>query len=151
MQGLQTQAIYDEKTEEFIINTPTEKDSKFWPGDMGRTANHAVVFCKLMIKEESYGIHAFFMRIRDEKTHQALNGIEVGDIGPKYGYPFKDNGYMMFNNFRVPRSAILSRYINVKKDGMIELNGDPRIGYATMLWIRVAIHALNWQVGLMNM
>lgn len=146
VQSLQTQAVYDEATEEFVIHTPTLKDAKFWPGDMGKMANHVVLFCKLIIKEESYGIHAFFFRIRDENTHAPLKGIEVGDIGPKYGYPQKDNGYLMFNKFRVPRSAILSRYVNVTKEGMIEIRGDPRVAYATMLWIRVTLLVFSWQI-----
>jgi acyl-CoA oxidase len=75
-----------------------------------------------------------------------LKGIEVGDIGPKYGYPYKDNGYMAFTHFRVPRSAILSKYVSVQKDGNIELKGDPRVAYATMLWIRVQLLHFSWQV-----
>jgi acyl-CoA oxidase len=133
-----------------VIHTPSQADSKFWPGDMGKMANHAVVFAKLIIKGESYGINAFFFRIRDEDTHRPLPGIEIGDIGPKYGYPHKDNGYMMFDHFRVPRSAILSRYINVQKDGNIEIKGDPRVAYATMLWIRVTLLVFNWQILALN-
>ncbi|CAI2360845.1 unnamed protein product [Moneuplotes crassus] len=150
VQGLETEAIYDEATEEFIINSPSVKAYKFWPGDLGKMANHAVVFAKMIIKGEAYGIHAFFFRIRDSESHTPLKGIEIGDIGPKYGYPYKDNGYMAFSEFRVPRSAILSRYVSVSKDGMIELKGDPRIGYATMLWIRVQLLFFGWQVKFSN-
>ncbi|CAI2360917.1 unnamed protein product [Moneuplotes crassus] len=146
VQGLQTEAIYDEATEEFIINSPSVKAYKFWPGDLGKMANHAVVFAKLIIKGEAYGIHGFLIRIRDSETHSPLKGVEIGDIGPKYGYACKDNGYMAFNNIRVPRSAILSRYVSVTKEGMIELKGDPRIGYATMLWIRVQLLSFGWLV-----
>ena len=42
--GLETIAIYDKKTDEFIISTPTMTSTKWWPGDMGRMANHALVF-----------------------------------------------------------------------------------------------------------
>jgi acyl-CoA oxidase len=41
---LETTATFDEKTDEFIIHTPTPTATKWWPGDMGRMANHAVVF-----------------------------------------------------------------------------------------------------------
>jgi acyl-CoA oxidase len=151
VQSLQTQAIYDETTEEFIIHCPTSKDYKFWPGDLGKMANHAVVFARLMIKGESYGIHAFLIQIRNLDTNAALEGIEIGDIGPKYGYASKDNGYIAFNRVRVSRSSILSRYVNVQKDGNIELKGDPRIGYATMLWIRVQLLTFSWQIKIMAM
>lgn len=36
--GLETEAIFDPKTDEFIINTPVETATKWWPGDMGRFA-----------------------------------------------------------------------------------------------------------------
>lgn len=42
--GLETTAIFDKKTDEFIINTPSITATKWWPGDMGRMANHALVF-----------------------------------------------------------------------------------------------------------
>ena len=145
VQGLQTTATYDETTEEFIINSPTITAAKFWPGDLGKMANYACVFAKLIIKGESYGIHSFLMRIRDD-THTPLRGIEIGDIGPKYGYHLKDNGYMIFDNVRIPRSSILSKYVSVTKEGVIELKGDPRVAYATMLYIRVTLMTLNWMV-----
>ena len=30
--GLETTATYDEKTQEFVVNTPTLTATKFWPG-----------------------------------------------------------------------------------------------------------------------
>ena len=42
--SLETTATFDEKTDEFIIHTPTPTATKWWPGDMGRMANFAVVF-----------------------------------------------------------------------------------------------------------
>ena len=146
VQGLETEAIYDEENEQFIINSPNIKSYKFWPGDLGKMANHAVVFAKLIIKGESYGVQPFFFRIRDSESHATLKGIEVGDIGPKYGYAYKDNGYMCFHNHRIPRSAILSKYVSVSKDGIIQLKGDPRVAYSTMLWIRVQLLFFSWQV-----
>ena len=150
VQGLETEAVFDKDTQEFIIHTPSVKAIKFWPGELGKMANHAVVFAKLIIDDESYGIHSFFMKIRDQSTHEPLPGIEVGDIGPKYGYFEKDNGYMKFEHVRVPRSAILSRYVNVTKEGMIELRGDPRVAYATMLSIRVTLISFAWRFELLN-
>lgn len=146
VQSLETEAVYDETTEEFVLHSPSVKAIKFWPGDLGKTANHAVVFAKLIIKGENYGVNAFLIRIRDQETHACLKGIEVGDIGTKYGYFYKDNGYMKFDHVRIPRTAILSKYVSVSKDGIINIKGDPRIAYATMLWIRVQLLDLSWQV-----
>ena len=51
------------------------------------------------------------------ETHRPLAGIEVGDIGPKFGFNDKDNGYCIFNQFRVPRRSLLMKYISVDKNG----------------------------------
>ena len=32
------------------------------------------------------GIQAFYVPIRDIETHRPLPGIEIGDIGPKFGF-----------------------------------------------------------------
>jgi acyl-CoA oxidase len=32
-----------------------------------------------------HGSQTFILQIRDKTTHQPLEGIAVGDIGPKYG------------------------------------------------------------------
>jgi len=42
--SLQTTAIFDKNTDEFIIHTPSIKATKWWPGDMGNFSSHAVVF-----------------------------------------------------------------------------------------------------------
>ena len=40
-------------------------------------------------------------------------GVTLGDIGNKLGYGAMDNGFLMFNNYRVPRDAMLMRYARV--------------------------------------
>lgn len=47
--GLETTATFDKDTDEFIINTPTPTATKWWPGEIGKTANHAIVFAQLII------------------------------------------------------------------------------------------------------
>lgn len=59
----------------------------------------------------------FIVPIRDLKTHKPLEGIEVGDIGPKYGYNAKDNGYARFTNVRIPRENMLMKFTKVTKEG----------------------------------
>jgi acyl-CoA oxidase len=41
-----------------------------------------------------YGIAPFIVQIRDRNTHKHMNGIKTGDMGPKFGYSSKDNGWM---------------------------------------------------------
>lgn len=60
-------------------------------------------------------------------------------MGPKFGYPSKDNGWMTLDNVRVPKNQMLSRFSGIDDEGNFELNGDPRILYSTMLKTRVLI------------
>ena len=43
VQGLKTTATLDMNTDEFVIQTPSKDATKFWPGDLGVFATHAVV------------------------------------------------------------------------------------------------------------
>jgi hypothetical protein len=52
---------------------------------------------QLIIGNKPFGPHPFVCQIRDMKTHEPLEGIHVGDIGPKFGYNTMDNGFLLFN------------------------------------------------------
>ena len=136
VQNLLTTATYDSSTESFIINTPEIGATKWWIGDLGLYCNHAAVFAQLIINGKRYGVHAFLVPIRDPKTLLPLKGIEVGDIGPKHGFQTKDNGYVIFNNIRIPRRNMLMKYHVVSKEGEYSLKGNEKISYATMLITR---------------
>ena len=86
VRGLETTATWNPEDKTFIIHSPHLTASKWWIGSLGRTANHAVVMAQLTIGERSYGPHPFVVQIRDLKTHEPLENIHVGDIGPKFGY-----------------------------------------------------------------
>ena len=101
-------------------------------------ANHAVIFAQLIVKNKKLGLHSFLVPIRD-KNHKPLPNVEVGDIGPKYGYNAKDNGYVIFKNHKIPRKNMLMKYAVVTKDGEYFRKGDEKISYATMLLIRSTI------------
>jgi acyl-CoA oxidase len=68
-----------------------------------------------------------------------LTGVKAGDLGPKMGYNNVDNGWMMFDNFRIPRSAILSRFGDVTKEGKFVQKGDIRMLYNAMVQTRMTI------------
>jgi acyl-CoA oxidase len=108
--SLKTTATYDMKTDEFVLNTPSIDATKWWPGEMGRLANFACVFARLVIPDpdsgdvNDYGIAPFLCQIRDRDTHKHMPGIKTGDMGPKFGYGSKDNGWMTLDNVRIPRS-----------------------------------------------
>ena len=77
--------------------------------------------------------------MRDVNTHEVLSGVEVGDIGSKLGYNSVDNGYLKFTHFRVPRKALLSRFMNITKMGDFKMKANPRIIYQIMVQTRIAI------------
>jgi acyl-CoA oxidase len=65
--------------------------------------------------------------IRDPETHRPLPGVTVGDIGPKLGYHNKDNGYLAFNQVRIPRFNMLQKYLKVERDGHITKQGNEKV------------------------
>ena len=65
-----------------------------------------------------------------------MPGIRCGDLGPKFGYHGKDNGWMTFDNVRVPRSQLLQRFITVDREGSVSIEGDIRALYTAMMLIR---------------
>ena len=127
--GLETTATLDKKTDEFVIHTPNIKATKFWPGALGVQATHAVVYARMIIEGAYKGIHPFIVPIRSLDDHQPLPGIKVGDLGTKMGYNFVDNGWLSFDQFRIPRENILSRFTSVDKAGIIEARGNPKAIY----------------------
>ncbi|KAK5045202.1 hypothetical protein LTR84_009535 [Exophiala bonariae] len=146
VKGIECEARWDPKTKEFIIHSPTITASKWWNGALGRTANHAIVVAQLLLpdgntgKYKSYGPHQWVVQIRDMKTNKPLQGIVIGDIGPKYGYPGMDNGYMLFEHFRVPHSALLSKYSGVNSDtGAYIRPENPAVVYGSMTYVRAQI------------
>jgi len=60
VQSLQTQAKYDPITQQFVVNTPSVTAIKFWPGDLGKMANHVVFHGRLISQGKDHGVHAFF-------------------------------------------------------------------------------------------
>lgn len=75
-----------------------------------------------------------------------MPGIKTGDMGPKFGYRGKDNGWMTLNKVRIPRDQMLQRYIGVDREGSVEMNGDMRALYTTMMYIRYALIQQTWTV-----
>lgn len=146
VRGIECQARWDPKTKEFTIHSPTITASKWWNGALGRTANHAIVVAQLLLpdsktgRHKSYGPHQFIVQIRDMKTHLPLDGIVIGDIGPKYGYPAMDNGYMLFDRFRVPHSALLSKYSGVDAEtGTYIKPENSAVVYGSLTFVRAQI------------
>ena len=68
-----------------------------------------------------------------------VKGVELGDMGPKLGYNTKQNGYCKFDNLRIPRTNLLSRYVAVDREGSFSIEGDPRMLYSVMMDVRLQL------------
>ncbi|XP_060068145.1 peroxisomal acyl-coenzyme A oxidase 1-like [Ylistrum balloti] len=141
IRGLETTATYDPKSREFVLQSPTLTSMKYWPGHLGKTVNFCILMAQLYTSGKCYGMHTFLVPLRDLNTHQSLPGVELGDIGPKFGYGSNDNGYLILNNVRIPRENMLMRYSKVLEDGTYVKPPNAKISYGTMTLIRVRIVA----------
>ncbi|XP_053565165.1 peroxisomal acyl-coenzyme A oxidase 1 isoform X1 [Bombina bombina] len=139
LRGLETTATYDPSTQEFILNSPTVSSIKWWPGGLGKTSNHAVVLAQLYTQGECKGLHAFIVPIRKLGTHEPVPGVEVGDIGPKFGFDEIDNGFLKFDKVRIPRDCMLMKYAQVQPDGTYIKPVSDKLTYGTMVFIRSMI------------
>ncbi|XP_073943629.1 acyl-CoA oxidase 3 [Choristoneura fumiferana] len=115
--GMRTTATYDVEQRCFIMHTPDFEAAKCWVGCMGKCATHAIVYAKLISKGKNHGLHSFVVPIRDPKTLKPFSGITVGDIGEKIGLNGVDNGFLMFNKYRLPREALLDKLGGVDDNG----------------------------------
>ncbi|XP_047325220.1 acyl-coenzyme A oxidase 2, peroxisomal-like [Impatiens glandulifera] len=124
VQGLQTTALFDPITDEFIIDTPNDGAIKWWIGNAALHGKFASVFARLLLPTydddkgvSDMGVHAFIVPIRDLETHQTLPGIEIHDCGQKIGLNGIDNGALRFRSVRIPRENLLNRMGDVSRDG----------------------------------
>ena len=66
VQSIKTTATYDHAKQEFVIHTPSLDATKWWPGDMGRTSNYALVLARIIIPDDDgelndYGLGMFLV------------------------------------------------------------------------------------------
>ncbi|XP_022126113.2 probable peroxisomal acyl-coenzyme A oxidase 1 [Pieris rapae] len=139
IRGLETTATYDPSTEEFILHTPTLTAYKWWGGGLGKTANHCIVVAQLYTQGKCCGVHTFIVQIRDLETHEPLPGVKVGEIGPKLGFNTADNGFLGFDNYRIPRDHMLMKNAQVLKDGTYKKLANAKLTYGTMVFVRVTL------------
>lgn len=134
--ALETTATFIKEDDEWEIHSPSLTSTKFWVGGLGVLATHCLLFARVVIDEKDYGVQCFVVPLRDLKTHNALPGVLVGEIGPKMGVNSMDNGFVRFDNVRVPRTNLLMKYIKVDKNGNLTEPVNDKIKYLSMTTLR---------------
>lgn len=111
-----TTATYDPATEEFVIHTPFRGAWKEYLGNAALHGKAATVFAHLITGGVDYGVHCFFVPLRDDEG-RFLPGVGGEDDGVKGGLNGIDNGRLHFDQVRIPRENLLNRYGDVAADG----------------------------------
>lgn len=114
--GLETTATLDRERDEFVIHSPTLTSTKFWIGGAAESATHSTVYANMVVDGKNYGVKPFVVQLRNQETFDLLPGINIGDCGHKMGRNEIDNGWIKFTNVRIPRTNMLMKYTQVKKD-----------------------------------
>lgn len=138
IRGIETTAIFDSETDEFIINSPTLSSTKYWIGATGVWATHSIVVAKLVINGKNHGNHLFLTQLRDLDTQQLMPGVEIYEMGPKAFHAMlgTDNGALQFHNVRIPRSQMLARNAQVLRDGTYVKPKNKKHSYGSMVTVR---------------
>lgn len=64
VRSLETTAIFDSATDEFVIHLPTVSSANLWLAKLGFLTTHAVVMAQLIVGDKSLGSHRFIVQIR---------------------------------------------------------------------------------------
>lgn len=108
-----TIAEWDDKSQTFNLNSPNIGAQKNWISQ-GLCADKSVVVADLRIDDKSYGPHAFFINLRE--NGELVPGISTQDMGPKTVGNDLDNASIAFDNVKIPKSALLSRFADINED-----------------------------------
>jgi acyl-CoA oxidase len=71
-------------------------------------------------------------------------GIELGDIGPKFGFNANDNGFLRLDHAKVPLFNMLSKHAQVTPDGFYIKPRYEKLGYGTMMIARANIAEMSY-------
>ena len=103
-------------------------------GSQGLYAERAVILADLVLDDKSYGPHLFWAPIADFQDTSTRpsprTGVTIESLPRKTAMRGLDNAAISFDNFRVSRSALLSRFGSVDAEGSYSPNlpeGVPRM------------------------
>ncbi|MEW1953465.1 acyl-CoA dehydrogenase [Terrabacter sp. NPDC080008] len=116
VQSLLTTATFDPATDEIVVHSPEPAARKDYIGNAARDGRMAAVFAQLVVDGESRGVHCVLVPIRHDDGTPA-DGVTIEDCGSKLGLAGVDNGRLLFDHVRVPRTNLLGRYGDIGDDG----------------------------------
>lgn len=106
---------------------------------VGHTTTHCILVAQLYTQGKARGIFPFVVQLRDAESHTPLEGITIGEIGPKMGLTTVNQGFLGFNQVRIPRQHMLMKYAQVSEDGTFVKGAPNVLTYGTMTFIRVGL------------
>ena len=133
VQSLLTTATFDPATDEIVVHSPEPAARKDYIGNAARDGRLAAVFAQLVVDGESRGVHCVLVPIRGDDGTTAP-GVTIEDCGAKLGLGGVDNGRLLFDRVRVPRTNLLGRYGDIDDSGTYSSSIDhPGRRFFTML------------------
>lgn len=115
--NVETTAVFDEATQEFVIDSPTVTSQKYWIGVALTAANWGILFARLIVHGHDHGVHPFLVKMRDEIFGPLRQGIEAKTIGAKMSLSGIDNARIIFRSHRIPRHFLLNSIGSVDAQG----------------------------------
>lgn len=70
----------------------------------------------------NHGLHAFVVPIRNTTTLLPFSGVIVGDMSEKLALNGVDNGFVIFQNYRIPRDSLLNKAGDVSPEGQYSIH-----------------------------
>eukprot|EP00747_Dinoflagellata_sp_TGD_P189525 gnl/TRDRNA2_/TRDRNA2_49943_c0_seq1.p1 gnl/TRDRNA2_/TRDRNA2_49943_c0~~gnl/TRDRNA2_/TRDRNA2_49943_c0_seq1.p1 ORF type:complete len:482 (-),score=114.70 gnl/TRDRNA2_/TRDRNA2_49943_c0_seq1:78-1472(-) len=114
-----TTCTWDPERQMFRLHCPNTGARKNWISQ-GLVADMCVAVADLIVGGKHYGPHAFVMDLRDAKTGNLVEGVEVGDMGQKTIGNDLDNAWIQFTHVWIPKSALLNRFADIEGDKYVQ-------------------------------
>lgn len=110
---IQTTAILEGTS---IVFNSSLNGAKNWISQ-GLVAEKAVIIANLYINNTNYGIQAFLVTLRE--NGKLCAGISMWNIGNKTVGNDLDNARIIFKDFKVPKTTLLNKYIDITDDNHV--------------------------------